>query len=93
MTGAIRNSLKSVAAPGDQANLKCYEIRHPNSRMEMVAVTTDNSKRLPQNLGKRNRMLTECMVYQIILRQYPMSDVRTIKRIRRCDPKWLRGQG
>ena len=48
--------------------------------MEMFAVTTDNSKKLSQNFEKWNRMLNACMVYQIILKQCPMSDVRTIPR-------------
>lgn len=93
MTSAIRKSLKSFTDVRKQPNLMCYEIRHPTSLVEMFAVTTDNSRRLLQILGKWNRMLNGCMMYQIILRT--MSDVRCqdCQRIYRCDPKWLRGPG
>ena len=79
MTSAVRICLKSFTDPGDQTNLVCYAIRHPIPLREMLAATTENSRRPLQNCEEWNRMLNVCRVYEIILKQCPMSDVRTMK--------------
>ena len=72
MSSAIRNSLKSIFTdPESQQNLTCHEVKHPTSLVKIVIHT----------------MLTGRVVYQIMLTQCPMSDVRTIHGSTDVTPK------